>query len=208
MKSRLILILFCIIVALAALLAGLRLVVFDTDYYIASFEANGIYERLPDADERAFNLVAYMKGGEELNSDYFNQMEIAHMADVKAIIGAMVELLYVCLAFFAVFVIRLGSRKNIKLMAQGFLYGGISSLGFIFLVSVSALNFDSFFTKFHNIFFSNNLWLMNPETDMLIVMLPKAFFQSAMIKVLLLAAVFSVALLLIGLVLRRKNVCP
>ena len=207
MNSKLVLTLFCIIVALAALLAGLRLVVFDTDYYMASFDANGIYEKLPDADERAFNLVAYMKDGEELKSIYFNQKEIAHMADVKAIISAMVNLLYVCLAFFAVFIIRLGSRKNIKLMAKGFVYGGISSLGFIFLISVSALNFDSFFTKFHHIFFSNNLWLMHPETDMLIVMLPKAFFQSAMIKVFLLAALFSVALLAIGLVLRRKNVC-
>ena len=35
---------------------------------------------------------------------------------------------------------------------------------------------DTLFTTFHHIFFRNDLWLLNPETDLMIQMMPTPFF--------------------------------
>lgn len=41
---------------------------------------------------------------------------------------------------------------------------------------IVALNFHAAWFKFHEIFFSNDLWLMDPEKDLMIQMLPEPFF--------------------------------
>ena len=41
----------------------------------------------------------------------------------------------------------------------------------------AAIDFNSVFVQFHNIFFDNDLWLFDPAEDFMIRMLPKVFFM-------------------------------
>ena len=54
------------------------------------------------------------------------------------------------------------------------------------------MNFDSLFTVFHRLLFTNDGWLLDARTDMLIRLMPTSFFTSLGIKILL--AVTAVAL--------------
>ena len=52
-------------------------------------------------------------------------------------------------------------------------------LALLALVAVAAVKaFDSLFILFHEIAFTNDLWLLNPRTDMLIRLMPLEFFIS------------------------------
>lgn len=46
-----------------------------------------------------------------------------------------------------------------------------------------SIDFTSCFTLFHKLFFTNNLWIFDPETDYMIRMLPEGFFLDMVIRV-------------------------
>ena len=39
------------------------------------------------------------------------------------------------------------------------------------------LDYDRFFTAFHRLAFTNDLWLLNPRTDLLIRLMPEGLFM-------------------------------
>ena len=55
------------------LMSAVRITAFDGNVYAGFFRANEIYTKLPDASERAENLLNYLKGGREINASYFNE---------------------------------------------------------------------------------------------------------------------------------------
>lgn len=46
----------------------------------------------------------------------------------------------------------------------------------IFTVAVLAIGFNFWFVLFHQVFFNNDAWLFNPQTDPIIQVLPESFF--------------------------------
>ena len=46
------------------------------------------------------------------------------------------------------------------------------------------LDFNEFWTMFHHIFFRNDLWLLDPNTDILIMMVPETFFFHLVFRIL------------------------
>ena len=61
--------------------------------------------------------------------------------------------------------------------------------------------FAALFVRFHEVFFSNDLWLMNPDTDVLIRMMPQLLFERAAGDVLRRGAVsFVVTAVMLGAV--------
>ena len=53
------------------------------------------------------------------------------------------------------------------------------------LALLAYTNFTKYFTLFHKIFFDNDLWILNPKTDMLINLLPEGFFSDMAVRILL-----------------------
>ena len=73
-------------------------------------------------------------------------------------------------------------------------------LGFFALVGIYALiDFNHAFTVFHEIFFTNDLWLLNYD-DLLILMLPESLFATIAFQTLL---HFFTYLILLVLILRQ-----
>lgn len=64
------------------------------------------------------------------------------------------------------------------------LTGGITTLAVpLALLGFIAVDFDRMFTLFHEIFFSNDLWIFDPRYDEIITILPSAFFMHCAIVI-------------------------
>ena len=46
---------------------------------------------------------------------------------------------------------------------------------------VTAGGFEGLFVQMHEVLFANDLWLMNPETDIIIRMMPQPLFEQALL---------------------------
>ncbi len=202
-KSRLVLIsLFAVFALTMYLMSAVRITAFDGNMYAGFFRANEIYTKLPDASERAENLLNYLKGGREINASYFNEKEITHLQDVKGLFSLSSMLLFLSMVFCLGIIGYAFFKKDLPLIAYCLIAGGALTLVFIILISLLSLRFEWFFVKFHELLFSNSLWLMNPSTDKIIVLLPESFFKMAAKRIFLTAGALSFGMLTAGLIVK------
>lgn len=68
----------------------------------------------------------------------------------------------------------------------------------VILGAVMAIGFDTFFVKFHELFFANDDWLFDPATDPIINVLPESFFMHCFILAFLLIELFFLTMVIIG----------
>jgi len=125
----------------------------------------------------------------------FQPHEAAHMADCRGLIRTAGILRWVlfaaALVFFAAGIfLREHRKKFLTGIVMGFaaaaaVFGAVLLWGLI--------NFDGLFITFHKAVFNNDGWLLNPETDMLIRLMPTPFFVSMGIRVLLAVAAAALA---------------
>ncbi|MDD3140157.1 MAG: TIGR01906 family membrane protein, partial [Lachnospiraceae bacterium] len=111
--------------------------------------------------------------------EFFNEREITHMEDVQKLFVAGMNLrvaaLIIMIGLSALLVILKTSWKRIlpKVFQYTTVALGVVTIG---LVALFASDFNTYFTKFHEMFFSNDLWVLDPATSLLINMLPEGFF--------------------------------
>lgn len=72
------------------------------------------------------------------------------------------------------------------------------------LLGACAIDFSRAFVLFHQVFFRNDLWLFDPRTDPVILLLPEAYFLRCAVVLCAVVAVGGLALLLGGLLLARR----
>ena len=131
----------------------------------------------------------------------FSEREIAHMVDVKLLFVQGRRLTMICfgvgIALLTYFILQ---RKKIhySLMTtiRNTLLGILVTFALIGIYAV--MNFTQAFVYFHEIFFTNDLWLLNPD-DLLIIMLPESLFATIAYQTLL----HFFAYLFIGLIVLR-----
>ncbi len=161
--------------------------------------------------EREDLHVLTTMGGEE--REFFNEREIAHMEDVQQLFLKAITIRRVCLilcalmlVFMAVTRARLGQVLPPSLcMGTGLFFGLIAVLALII-----STDFTRYFILFHHIFFDNDLWMLDPSTDMLINIVPEGFFMDTAGRIA--AAFCGASLLLFGICLfltlrNRKRKC-
>lgn len=155
------------------------------------------------------DVTAVIKGQER---EVFNEREKAHMVDVKALYqGAVLagNLLLAAGVVFMVWMLLLKKRRRAAL--GGYLVG--NGVFFVLLAGIglfAALDFNVFWTGFHQIFFTNDLWLLNPSTDILIMMVPGQFFfdlvmRIAIASLLTIGALFAAATLAVHRLKKREE---
>lgn len=125
----------------------------------------------------------------------FQPHEAEHMADCRNLVRLAGTLRWIlgpiALLLMAACVVLRKERKSLSL---GMRIGFYSAAGvFAALLIWGLISFDSLFTVFHRLLFTNDGWLLDASTDMLIRLMPTSFFVSMGIKLLL--AVLAVALL-------------
>lgn len=157
-----------------------------------------------ELDKVTINLLDYLKTGDNsLLEEYFNENEILHMEDVfKLYEGGrrIMLLLFVMVIGLIVLGIKINTYLFKKNMANSFILTTIF-IGIMLLLLM--LNFSDSFERFHHIFFDNDLWLLNPETDLMIRMLPEKFFQALVVRIITMAV--STALVIKIILIRIKK---
>lgn len=105
----------------------------------------------------------------------FRTNEQVHMADCRALfflcrrVGIIAGVLHLAL-FVRLLFAPDGMRRFARSLRRVL-------LGLLLLCTVVALCFTDAFVFFHRIFFRNDLWLLDPRTNLLIRLMPTAFFE-------------------------------
>ena len=156
---------------------------FDKMNYMYNYSIHNIEEvtgkpkeELSDITDK---LIEYLKGnaGEEALKPHYNEKEILHMEDVQVLFNYASVLKYVTM-ILSLGLIMLFSIKEEKDILGKYIFKGMFANWLIMglLAIMVLLDFNKYFTYFHLMFFTNDLWLLDPETDLLIQMLPEEFF--------------------------------
>lgn len=108
----------------------------------------------------------------------FHDDEQQHMADCLALF--VLDRTVLLCASAALVLLGLGAwalRDQRRNTARGFLWGSLLVLLVLTVLALwAAVDFDGLFVLFHRLSFANDLWLLNPQTDLLIRLMPTAFF--------------------------------
>lgn len=172
----------------------------DFDYYEKEYRKYNVTESLrmemKDVMEVTHYMMDYLIGREEVLSietrvageerDFFQEQDRLHMEDVQNLfLGGLTLRLY-ALSFLAVCIELLLILKADmkKILPRTWLIGiGIYGVLTVILGIYFAVDFSAAFTKFHEIFFTNDLWMFDPATDLMINMLPQGFFFDMVIRI-------------------------
>ena len=129
-----------------------------------------------------------------VEQDAFNAREIQHMEDCARLFDLLRTVRWVVLvAFILVWAMQfvLERKTGEKVNTPALMW--IGSLILIVPLAIfgvwAAIDFNSAFNFFHRILFTNDLWLLNPETDLLIRICPASMFASMGLRIALRAAV-------------------
>lgn len=148
--------------------------------------------------EETLNIRVTQAGKE---TSLFNPQETQHMKDVKdrfRLVNRAQELSVVYLLAYAAIVVLWAREITTRQLAVFVLAGcavGMATLGVA--AAIGLAGFDSAWTDFHELIFSNDFWRLNPATDHLIQMFPPAFWENIVFFVCVLCAA-EAALLMIA----------
>ena len=216
-------ILMTVAVILVLLITSFEIGIYsDLKWYEKEYEIYHVAEDLEmemkDVMYVTKEILAYLKGDREdlvvytvvrgENQAFFNEREKAHMIDVRALFlgGLKIRLwggIVILLSFITLVFMRKGWQQ---MLPKVFLIGtGIFAGIFAFLGILVALDFHRYFFLFHQIFFNNDLWILNPDTDLMIRMFPEGFFFDMVIRIGVIFTVGLVILMAISCVLCFKQ---
>lgn len=126
--------------------------------------------------------------------DFFNEQDRLHMADVRRLflgglkIRRFLVVSVAVLFWFSLFWKNQREKKKERDIGHQCFRAYSIALG-VFLLAIALLaaavlvDFTACFTLFHEIFFSNDLWLFDPASDYMIRMLPEGFFADMVFRI-------------------------
>jgi integral membrane protein (TIGR01906 family) len=152
---------------------------------IGDEQLNGVAQRMADffgGKLTSPQMTVRVKG---LDRQLYNQKELVHLDDVRSIISIFKALQIAAILAFLAAGASVFGLLGIRRLLRGIQAGAIVTL-FVMgsLVVWSLIDFDSLFYLFHIVSFSNDLWLLDPTKDYLIMMFTESFFYDAAIMVI------------------------
>ena len=136
-------------------------------------------------DREDLHVMTVMDGQER---EFFNAREIAHMEDVQGLFMAVTK----------------ADMKRLLppsvCLGTGLFFGLIAALA-----AIISTDFTKYFIMFHHIFFSNDLWILDPSTDMLINIVPEGFFMDTAGRIAFTFGSLSLILFAVCLALTLKH---
>ena len=160
------------------------------------------------------NLHVYTTMGGEYR-EFFNDREIAHMEDVQGLfigglwlrrIGILITLCFASLAYFwgHKSAERTAALKRLIPKSLCIGTGAVFAVALV-LIGIISTDFTKYFVIFHHIFFNNDLWLLDPATDLLINIVPEPFFMDTAARIAVTYGVSVLAVFAICLIILYYN---
>lgn len=196
--------LMVLLAAVGSLLGAVRAVATDARLYGEQSRA-AVAQMLEDASEDAVTayiglnaaqqdgvaaeLSQYMAGG-ETGLSFLNERERQHMADVRCMVTTIGSVSRMCLSLAAALAVAAawtGARLRRRMLPRAI--GVLAAVGLVALAAAGAAlvigsaGFEAAFVRLHELLFDNDLWLLDPQTDILIRMMPQPLFEQALLRV-------------------------
>ncbi|MBS3134808.1 DUF1461 domain-containing protein [Candidatus Woesearchaeota archaeon] len=172
--------LLLILIPFFIILLNLNLLIFNHNLYI-----NEVNE----------NLINYFNNKEELNFNY-TEVEVIHLNDVKFLINLSRIIVYALGILILLILIIDRDISGILIIS------GIITIGIIILLFL--IDFNFLFTKFHEILFMNDYWLLSNNT-LLIQTYPMEFFISFFKRLILNIIITSLILIGVGIYVHTQH---
>ena len=194
---------FCVLsLMIVALISAVDIAVYgNINYFQKEYQKYRVTESV-NIEEKELLLVtkemmSYLRGTRDdlhikavidgKEQEFFNEKEIAHMEDVQVLfiggqwLRVISGILFVIASAFLIF----QNKKEflLKVLRNGMIFFIAAIAAIAALIST---NFTKYFVIFHKIFFSNNIWILNPDTDRLINIVPEGFFIDTSIRIAIL----------------------
>lgn len=165
----------------------------DFSYYQKEYEKYHVLEdldmKMEDVMYVTEEMMAYLRGDrkelkvittvEGKKIDFFNEQDRFHMEEVQGLFLGGIRLRKYASVLLVVCVLILLRRKEnlFRILSKSwYIVLGIF-LAMAALIGIMVLwNFDAMFLLFHELFFDNDLWIFDPNTDYMIRMLPEGLF--------------------------------
>ena len=159
-----------------------------------------------ELERAAAGLIDYFNSGEDTISltvtkdgasfELFNEREVAHLKDVKGLFRLAYRVLlgttmYACVYIGLSFLWWRDRRQLMWGLAGG---SGLTLVLMITLGLGALIDFDWLFLQFHLFSFANELWMLDPATDYLIMLFPRGFWFDAALFCALATAVMALIL--------------
>ena len=195
----------------------------DFGWYEKEYEKYNVTEdlemKMDDVMDVTEEMMAYLRGDREglvvwttvngEKQEFFNDREKAHMVAVQNLFLGGLTLRFSAIIVLVIslsgLIFTKGNWKRI--LPKSFLTG----LGAFLVISgglgvLCASDFNKYFFLFHEIFFDNDLWLLDPATDLMIRMLPEGFFFDMVIRIgSIFIGMLAILLILSMLILHRQK---
>ncbi|MEZ3436636.1 MAG: TIGR01906 family membrane protein [Lachnospiraceae bacterium] len=190
-------------IIIAALLTSFQLAIYGDPrygFYEKLYEKYDVTEdlhmELSDVMEVTDYMMSYLIGEEEELSivtevdghkqDFFNEQDRLHMADVRNLFLGGLRLRTVLLVLAAGVILLLYFWKtDLRLyLSKAYKWAlAVFLMAAAFLGIAFSIDFTACFRIFHEIFFTNDLWMFDPAEDYMIRMLPEGFFSDMVIRI-------------------------
>ena len=200
-------------------------ILFVSFYLVCFFDREGLYKliisnktyenlpftlSMPDIKLIATELMEYISGKltfletkvtiDGILTDFYSVRSKIHMADVRNIIINLKKVEYLAMMFLIISTFKIIRYENfLSILYKIYVRAIIIITAIISIIFIFAfINFDAFFVKFHQVLFTNDLWLLDPNVDYIICLLPEKIFMTygfRMVIAMLLLIIFSALVL-------------
>ncbi|MCL2618716.1 MAG: TIGR01906 family membrane protein [Defluviitaleaceae bacterium] len=205
----------CVFVILLCLYAAIHLPSFNTGFYSWQYSVNDTVAVVGVEHDELMrvtrHMLDYMRGRTpylqiytEVRGElrpFFSEREILHMVDVYNLFVLGDTIRNIAAAWFLATIALLCFMRVPIILTLSKVYRrviGLLAAGLAVLTILIARDFNSAWIVFHEIFFNNDLWLLDPNVDLLVNIVPLQFFLTLSVFVgvifaALLAVVFAAA---------------
>ncbi len=208
-------------VMIAYLFLVLRLTIKQPAYFAGRYEELDIESStgisVGDCTRAVYRLVEYMEGGvddiqltvSENGSDVemYNWQEIEHMKDVRALYQGFRAFMWISFGLFGLSLVLIIWKKELAALWEGGLIWALAVIlaAVLILGAWVLIDFNSFWTGFHRLFFTNDLWLMNPAVCRMIRICPIELFYGIVLRIGLCFIAVIALMCATSIAHRRKN---
>ena len=202
-----------ILMLIVVVLSCIQIIVLSDSFFYRQYERNDVFRKTQIEPAELMRITdeiqAYLMGQRQdffINGtvggryrQIFTEREILHMQDVQNLFRYGFYVRNIALLLLLCCLLYLWCRRR-KFFYEALMGSAVTFFGLgLILGVVIVLNFQGFFVLFHEIFFRNDLWLLDPRESILINMVPEPFFMAVAWQILLLAAAIFLICGLVGL---------
>ncbi len=205
--------LFIICIPFLLLTSNLRWAVNDLRLYQYGFDKYNISQETGFSNEKLIDtgkgLIKYFNSGEiDSTLSIFNEEEMAHLRDVRALIQLCYAIQYATLGYILLFLVAgfaWKRRQFLPAMYKLFFYSSVLSIAALAAIGIAALiDFDWLFLSFHHLFFTGNTFILS---GYLPIIFTEGFFSDAakFIAIVIIIEAVIIGVITGGLLLRYRR---